>query len=163
MMKPHPDPIHSGVPQGSILGRLLYTLYTSDLPTLRKTTLSTFADDTAIFATDSDSMTASLNLQDHLHSIKKWLQKWKMKVNQTKSTHITFTLRKGHCPPFCINQTDMPQVENVKYLGLNFDRKLIWKEHIAIKRKQFDEKTRAIKWLIGKKLHPITRKQNTHL
>jgi hypothetical protein len=95
-------------------------------------------------------VTASLNLQDHLHSIEKWLQKWKMKVNETKSTHITFILRKGHCPSVCINQTDIPQVETVKYLGWNFDRKLTWKEHIAIKRKQLDHKTRAIKWLIGK-------------
>ena len=94
-------------------------LYTSDLPTL-----STFADDTAIFATRSDPTTASLNLQDHLHSIEKWLQKWKMKVNETKSTHITFTLRKDQCPPVCINQTVIPQVETVKYLGLHFDRKL---------------------------------------
>ena len=47
-------PIHSCVPQGSILGPLLYTLYTSDRPTSRKTTLSTFADDTAIFAIHSD-------------------------------------------------------------------------------------------------------------
>ena len=66
-------PIHSGVPQGSILGPLLYTLYTSDLQTSRKTTLSTFADDTAIFATPSDPTLASLNLQDHLYSIEKWL------------------------------------------------------------------------------------------
>ena len=71
-------PIHSGVPQGSTLGPLLYTLCTSDLPTSRKITLSTFADDTAIFETHSDPMTASLNLQNHLHSIEKWLQKWKM-------------------------------------------------------------------------------------
>ena len=138
-------PIHSGVPQGSILGPLLNTLYTSDFPTSRKTTLSTFADDTDIFATHSDATIAALNLQDHLHSIKKWLQKWKMKVNETKSTHIMFTLRKGQCPPVCINQTVIPQVETVKYLGLHFDRKLTWKEHIAIKRKQLDHKTRDIK------------------
>jgi hypothetical protein len=143
-------PIHSGVPQGSILGPLLYTLYTSDLPTSRKTTLSTFADDTAIFATHSESTTASLNLQDHLYNIEKWLQNWKMKVNETKSSHITFILPKGQCPPVCINQTIIPHVETVKYLGLHFDRRLTCKEHIAIKRKQLDHKTQEIKWLIGK-------------
>jgi len=155
-------PVHSGVPQGSILGPLLYTLYTSDLPTSRKTTFSTFADDTAIFATHSDPMIASLNLQDHLLSSEKWLQKCKMKVNETKSTHITFTLQKGQCPPVCINQTVIPQVKTVKYLGLHFDRKLTWKEHIAMKRKQLDHKTSDIKWLIRKN-SPLTRKQNTHL
>ena len=82
-----PFPIHSAVPQGSILGPLLYTLYTSDLPISRKTTLSTFADDTAIFASHSDPRIASLNLQDHLYSIEKWLQKWKMKVTKL-SQHI---------------------------------------------------------------------------
>jgi len=100
--------------------------------------------------THSDTMTASLSLQDHLYDIEKWLQKWKMKVNETKSSHITFTLRKGQCPSVCINKTVIPHVEMVKYLGLYFDRRLTWKEHIAKKRKQMDHKTREIKWHIGK-------------
>jgi hypothetical protein len=70
-----------------------------------------------------------------------------MKAN---STHIIFTLRKGQCPPICINQTAIRQVETVKYLPLHFDLKLTWREHIAKKRKQLDHKTREIKWLIGK-------------
>jgi hypothetical protein len=88
--------VHSGVPQRSILGPLLYVLYTSDLPTSRETTLGTFADDTAIFATHEDPTIASLNLLEHLHIIEKWLMKWKIKVNESKLSHITFTLRKGH-------------------------------------------------------------------
>jgi hypothetical protein len=108
--------IHSGVPHESILGPLLYVrvLYTSDLPTSRDTTLGTFADDTAIFATHEDPTIASLNLQEHLHITEKWLKKWKIKVNESKSSYITFTLRKGHCHEVNINQTIIPQTEVVK-------------------------------------------------
>ena len=59
----------------------------------------------AIIATHEDPMVASLNLQEHLHTIEKWLKKWKIKVNESKSSHINFTLRKGHCPAVNINQT----------------------------------------------------------
>ena len=73
--------IHAGVPQGSIVGPLLYVLHTSDLPTSRETTLGTLADDTAIFTTHEDTAIASLNLQEHLHIIEKRLKNWKIKVN----------------------------------------------------------------------------------
>jgi hypothetical protein len=44
----------------------------------------------------------------------------------------------------------IPQVKTVKYMGLHFDHRLTWREHIAKKRKQLNHKTREIKWLIGK-------------
>jgi hypothetical protein len=60
--------------------------------------MGTFADNTAIFATHTDPTTASRNLQEHLNTVENWIKKWKIKVNETKSSHITFTLRKDNCP-----------------------------------------------------------------
>jgi len=74
-----------------------------------------------------------------------------LKVNETKSSHIKFTLRKDNCPAIRINQTVLPQVESIKYLGLHFDRRLNWKAHITKKRKQTDLKAKEINWLIGRK------------
>jgi len=93
------DPMLSGVPQGSILRPLLYTIYAADIPQSNTTILSTFADDTAIFTTHPDPILASASLQDHLHSLEKWTWKWRLKINETKSTHITFILRRGRSYP----------------------------------------------------------------
>jgi len=72
--------IYSGVPQGSIPGPLLYVLHTFYLLTTSETSLGTFADDTAIFANHEDPRIASLNLQEHLYIIEKWLKKCKISL-----------------------------------------------------------------------------------
>ena len=83
-------PIKAGVPQGSILGPILYLLYTADLPTHGRTTVGTFADDTAILCSHADPAAASNILQTSLNQIACWLSKWRIKVNETKSVHVTF-------------------------------------------------------------------------
>jgi len=74
----------SGVSQEIILGPLLYTLYTADLPQSDKTILRTFAEDTAIFTTNPDPTQSSANLQEHLLEINNWTRKWKLKINESK-------------------------------------------------------------------------------
>jgi len=48
------------------------------------------------------------------------------------------------------HKPDIPQAETVKYLGIHFDRRLTWKDHVLTKRKQLDHETWEIKWLIGR-------------
>lgn len=92
-------PINSDVPQGSVLGPLLYILLTSDLPLSPNITIGTFADDTVILTTHSNVLQAHHILQEYLKKSEKWLKDWSIEINETKSTHITFTLRKDVCPP----------------------------------------------------------------
>ena len=66
-------PVHmtSGVPQGSVLGPFLYIIFTADIPQQNSTTISTFADDTAVLSRHTNLDIATANLQAHLDSIKK--------------------------------------------------------------------------------------------
>lgn len=142
--------INARVPQGSVFGLLLYLLFTADLPTTRHTVIATFADDTAILSSNRNHKIASKNLQEHLNVLQHWLNKWRIKANETKSTHVTFTMNREICPPVLLNGQQLPQANDAKYLGMHLDQRLTWKKHIFTKRKQLGLKLQRMNWLMAK-------------
>jgi hypothetical protein len=62
-----------------------------------------FADDTAVLATDSDPGIASQELQTDLDEIRKWLKRWRIKANESKSAQVIFATRRETYPPVHTN------------------------------------------------------------
>ena len=77
--------IKAGVPQGSVLGPLLFLVYINDLPEGLTSNVKLFADDTSIFSVVRDSSSSSLSLNEDLSKISQWGYKWKMLFNPDAS------------------------------------------------------------------------------
>lgn len=142
--------IKAGVPQGSVLGPVLYLLYTYDLPELDNNTVATFADDTAIIAVGKDNTVTANSLQSAINKFQNWTNKWKLKLNESKSVHIDFTNKRIEHVPINMNGQDVPYANTAKYLGLTLDAKLRWKAHVKKKREELGIRYKKMYWLLGR-------------
>jgi hypothetical protein len=136
---------------------VLFSMYYTHMTYQHPTTLGTLAEDTAIFATHEDPKIASLNLQEHLHIIEELLKKWKTKVKESKSSHIMFTLRQGHCPAVNNNnQTTIPQTEVVKYVPRTTRR-------LQVKLERTHHQKKKANRLKHERDQLVNRKRKSHL
>lgn len=121
----------SGVPQGSVLGPLLFLLFINDLAVANPTIhLRLFADDLVIFSEVRDPADQSL-LNSFLQDVSTWCDEWQMSLNLSKCVFMRIT--KKHNPlvfPYCLNGSPLEHVTTFKYLGVHFSSHLQWNNHV---------------------------------
>ena len=122
--------VTSGVPQGSLLGSLLFLLYIIDLPENIQSKVRLFADDTAVYLTVTN-MQESKVLQSDLESLQHWERTWDMEINPGKCQviHITHSKSPVTSRYFMHNQ-ELESVDAAKYLGVAISKDLSWNTHI---------------------------------
>ena len=123
-------PVTSGVPQGSVLGPLLFLLYINDISSVvAHSKVKLFADDVTIYKEISSSSDAAL-LQVDLSSIAQWAKKWLLNLNPLKcDSTVISNKRSPPLPPYHLDSSAISHHPVVRYLGVLVDSKLNCNEH----------------------------------
>lgn len=119
-------PVLSGVPQGSVLGPILFLLYIADLPMNIKSQCSQFADDTKIFGNPNNS---SYQLQSDLDSLTHWCNEWQLPLNIEKCVVLHMGPNNPH-RRYSLRGIPIPVARNHSDLGLIVTDNLNWSDHI---------------------------------
>lgn len=122
--------VSSGVPQGSVLGPLLFLVFINDIVADLNCKVRLYADDCVIYHRIT-SLHDTCHLQNDLHSIQRWCKKWKMTLNAMKCQHITFSRsRKPILSKYVLDNVPLNTVTDFKYLGIYFSSNLSWKRQV---------------------------------
>lgn len=151
-----PHPIRAGVPQGSALSPLLFSLYTSDIPRSFHPSVqfALFADDTAIYCSGWNRSHIRSRLQKALTDIGAWFRRWRISVNPDKSAAMYFSDYKRGPParPLTLFDRPIPWVKSTKYLGVTLDDRLTFGDHVRRVRNK-------AAFVLGR-LHPLLCKNS---
>lgn len=130
-----------GVPQGLVLGPLLFTLFINDLPDcLRSAQAIMYANDTAILVRSKSLLDAECIINSELENVHKWFVSNKLTLNMSKTKYILFRspYKARNTIPIAvrIRDTEINRVETISYLGVILDEPLNWRPHIDNLRKK---------------------------
>ena len=144
--------IESGVPQGSILGPLLFLIYINDLEENIKSNIKIFADDTMLFSIVNDPHISASELNHDLDVINKWAYQWKLEFNPDplkQATEVLFSCKKNipNHPQIFFNGIVVAKVKEQKHLGLILEPNLSFSKHLNGKIKKAKQNLGIIKHL----------------
>ena len=124
--------IKAGVPQGSILGPLLFLVFINDIVEEINSSFRLFADDTSLYIIVDDPLDAAIKLNADLSRIDMWASMWLVTFNPSKSESLIFSrkVNKPYHPPIHMNYQQVNDVSSHKHLGIYLSRDCTWHEHI---------------------------------
>ena len=127
--------IQCGIPQGSILGPLLFVIYINDLTScIRKCKTSLYADDTCLYFAGDNPKSVTESLNSDLLIIDEWLKMNKLALNVKKCEFLLIAskkrLKNAVVPDVLIQNIPISRVTHCKYLGVIIDEHLDWNKHI---------------------------------
>ncbi len=126
--------INVGIPQGSILGPLLFIIYVNSLPNSVTSKVVMYADDTTLLCSSDDPVSLQSELDDNLCRIADWFNTNKLTLNIKKTKFMIFgsnhTVQNFDQIHLRYNNVDVEKVDSFKYLGVTFDSKMSWTCHV---------------------------------
>ena len=134
----------AGVPQGSILGPLLFLIFINDLPINLESVVKIFADDTSLFSIVKDPISCATNHNYDLERIIDWANQWKMYFNPDASKQEVYFSRRTvslTSPPLIFGNSSVSNCDYHKHLGLLLDNKLVFDRHL---REQISKANKGI-------------------
>lgn len=147
--------IPAGLPQGSILSPILYNLYISDFKASNLFDVAYYADDTALIGTSKLTSALLKKMEHSLAVCNKYFSKWKIKINHEKTQTIIFPFNKSpkRIPrrQLNFNGNAIDIQSQVTYLGVIFDHKLLFRQHISAACDKTMKSFRALWPLLNKR------------
>ena len=124
--------VSSGVPQGTVLGPLLFLVFINDLSECVSSSIRLFADDALLYR-PIQSQEDITTLEKDLANLQLWQKKWLMSFNADKCEVLRISNKRNNIigvSPYSIHGTALRTVEEAKYLGVTIHKNLSWKPHI---------------------------------
>ena len=120
--------VDSGVPQGTVLGPLLFLCYINNLPDSAVSQVRLFADDCLLYR-EINTFQDHITLQQDLKNLESWADTWGMRLNATKCYILSINNKSNF--RYSLNNTILKEVPNNPYLGILLSQDLKWSDHIA--------------------------------
>ena len=123
-------PVVSGVPQGTVLGPLLFSLYINDISADIESEIRLFADDCVCYR-EIKGIDDTVKLQEDIDRLGCWARKWGMRFQPVKCNMMQLTKKHNKIQAsYTLEGTVLENVESIKYLGVTITSDLKWNTHI---------------------------------
>ena len=122
--------IFAGVPQGSILGPLLFLIYADDIVAELECDIHLYADDAVLITNYNNPVTAVDKVNRDLDRLHTWAETWYMAFNPTKTKYMVISNTDRPHPSLNLNGVELDKVSSYPQLGLVLNEKMNWEDHI---------------------------------